>query len=517
MKGLFSLPTFKYAASDIPAGIVVFLVALPLCLGIALASGAPMMSGLIAGIVGGTVIAFFSGSELSVSGPAAGLAVIVLGAIESLGSFDIFLMAVVIAGVLQFILGQIKAGVIGEYVPNSVIRGMLAGIGVVIIVKQIPHLLGWDAEAELDEAVFHVPGIQDMTPWNPIISAFQHIELGPMIIGVVCLVFLFAWDTPIRKRLAWTKLIPGPLIAVLLGTALNQVFVFAAPELAIASGASHLVNIPTDTSIAGMMTTPDVNGLTRADVWLSAITIALVASVETLLSVEATDKLDPQKRIADTNRELRAQGIGNTISGLIGGLPITAVIVRSSTNVYAGGKTRLSAIVHGILLLVCVILIPGILNMIPLAALAAVLISVGYKLTSLSVIRESWEHGIDQFLPFGVTVLAIVFTDLLTGIGIGLLTSLFWVIRTNHHSSVTVVNEGNWWMLRFNKDASFVNKSELKKALRELPDNAKLIINGTKANIIDHDIYDTLGEFAQGAQYRNITIEYRDVFGKRKL
>jgi len=476
-----------------------------------------MMSGLIAGIIGGTVIAFFSGSELSVSGPAAGLAVIVLGAIESLGSFEIFLVAVVLAGILQFILGVIKAGIIGEYVPNSVIRGMLAGIGVVIIVKQIPHLLGWDADAELDEAVFHFPGIEDMTPWAPIVGAFQHVELGPMIIGLSCLAFLFLWDTPLRKRIEWTKLLPGPLIAVVLGVVLNQLFVFGAPELAIAGGTSHLVNIPTDTSLMGMVTTPDLAGLSRTDVWIAAVTIALVASVETLLSVEATDKLDPQKRLADTNKELRAQGIGNTLSGLIGGLPITAVIVRSSTNVYAGGKTRLSAIVHGVLLVVCVILIPDILNLIPLAALAAVLISVGYKLTSLSVIRESWEHGIDQFLPFGVTILAIVFTDLLTGIGIGLLTSLFWVIRTNHHSSFSVVNEGDWWMIRFNKDASFVNKSELKKALRELPDNVKLIINGTRANIIDHDIYDTLGEFAQGAEFRNITIEYRDVFGKRKL
>ena len=361
------------------------------------------MSGLLAGIVGGTVIAFFSGSELSVSGPAAGLAVIVLGAIESLGSFDVFLVAVVLAGVLQIILGQIKAGIIGEYVPNSVIRGMLAGIGVVIIVKQIPHLLGWDAEAELDEAVFHIPGLEDMTPWDPIISAFQHIEMGPMVIGLSCLIFLFAWDTPVRKRLAWTKLVPGPLAAVILGTVLNQIFAMTAPALAIASGTSHLVNIPTDASIVGIMTAPDFTGLTRIDVWIAAVTIALVASVETLLSVEATDKLDPQKRISDTNRELRAQGIGNTISGLIGGLPITAVIVRSSTNVYAGGKTRLSAIIHGFLLVTCVMLIPGILNMIPLAALAAVLISVGYKLTSVSVIRESWEHGVDQFLPFTVT------------------------------------------------------------------------------------------------------------------
>jgi len=517
MERIFTLPSIKDAASDIPAGVVVFLVALPLCLGIALASGAPLMSGLIAGIIGGTVVAVFSGSELSVSGPAAGLAVIVLGAIQSLGSFPLFLTAVVIAGVFQLFLGVIRAGVLGEYVPNSVIRGMLAGIGVVIIVKQLPHLVGWDQGADLDEAVIQNPTMMHDTPWESILASSQHIEMGPMIIGLTCLVFLFLWDTSFRKRLSWTKLIPGPLVAVILGTILNQVFLVLQPLWAIASGSSHLVSIPTGLSLVGMLTFPDPGGLGNVNVWITAITIAVVASVETLLSVEAADKLDPQKRISDTNRELTAQGIGNTLSGLIGGLPITAVIVRSSTNVYAGGKTRLSAIVHGILLLVCVLAIPGILNMIPLAALAAVLISVGYKLTSVTVIRESWEHGVDQFLPFGVTVLAVVFTDLLTGIGIGLLTSIFWVIRANHHSSVTVVSDGSYWMVRFNKDISFVNKSELKRGLRRIPDNTKVIINGTKANIIDHDIYDTLGEFAQAAEYRNIQIEYRDVFGKRKL
>ena len=515
MNRFLTLPSFKNASSDIPAGIVVFLVALPLCLGIALASGAPLMSGLISGIIGGTVLAFFSGSELSVSGPAAGLAVIVLGAIESLGSFEVFLAAVVIAGGMQIVLGSIRAGVIGEYVPNSVIRGMLAGIGVVIIVKQIPHLLGWDVGADLDEGLLQSP-LMHATPWDPIIAAFQHVEVGPMFIGLVCLILLIVWDMPFRKKISWTKLLPGPLAAVVLGTVMNQLFMVIAPGLAIGIGTSHMVNIPTDTDLVAMATLPDWNAFGRVDVWIAAITIAIVASIETLLSVEATDKLDPQKRIADTNKELRAQGIGNALSGLVGGLPITAVIVRSSTNVYAGGKTRLSAIVHGILLLVCVLAIPNVLNMIPLAALAAVLIFVGYKLTSFTVIRSSWGHGIDQFLPFAVTVLAVVFTDLLTGIGIGLLASVFWVMKSNHSSAMSTVHEGNLWLIRFNKDISFVNKSELKRCLRSIPDGANVLINGTNATIIDHDIYDTLSEFEEASKFRDISLEFQNVLGKRR-
>lgn len=476
------------------------------------------MSGLIAGIIGGIVVSFFSGSEMSVSGPAAGLAVIVLTAIESLGAFDIFLAAVVVAGGIQIFFGFIKAGVFGEYVPNSVIKGMLAGIGVVIIMKQIPHLVGWDVEAELDEAVFEIHNFLDSTPWDPIVAAMAHIELGPTIIGLVCLAFLIFWDLPIRKKISWTRLIPGPLVAVVLGTVMNQVMHFLTPGIALVQGeGNHLVSIPTDVTLNSMMTFPNFAAFSTVAVWVTGATIAVVASIETLLSVEAVDKIDPEKRISDTNRELRAQGIGNALSGLLGGLPITAVIVRSSTNVFAGGKTRLSAIVHGVLLLICVLLIEDVLNMIPLAALAAVLISVGYKLASVTVIRESWKQGVDQFLPFAVTIVAIVMTDLLTGIGVGLLTSIFYVIRANHHASLTLVQDDDTWMIRFNKDVTFVNKAELKKQLRKIPDNTKVVINGRKAQLIDHDIYETLGEFAEAATYRNIYVEYHNVFGKRKL
>lgn len=519
MDRFFTLPTFKHFSRDFPAGIVVFLVALPLCLGIALASGAPLMSGLIAGIIGGIVISFFSGSEMSVSGPAAGLAVIVLTAIENLGQFEIFLAAVVLAGVIQFGFGIAKGGIFGEYVPNSVIKGMLAGIGVVIIKKQIGHLVGWDVDVEAVEEAVQLPHLVESTPWDPIVAAFTHIELGPMVIGLSCLAFLIFWETPFRKNLSWTKLAPGPLLAVVLGMVINQILLVIAPEMALTQsvGDHHLVSIPEDVTVESMFTFPDFSAIGSSEVIIAAVTIAVIASIETLLSVEAVDKLDPEKRISDTNRELRAQGIGNTLSGLIGGLPITAVIVRSSTNVYAGGRTRLSSIIHGVLLLVCVLFVEDLLRMIPLAALAAVLVSVGYKLTSVEVIKGMWKQGLQQFLPFIITIVAIERTDLLTGIGIGLLTSIFFVMRANHHASITLVHDDDSWMIRFNKDVTFVNKAELKKQLRKIPDDTKVVINGRKAQLIDHDIYETLGEFAEGATYRNIHVEYHNVFGKQKF
>jgi MFS superfamily sulfate permease-like transporter len=473
------------------------------------------MSGLIAGIVGGIVISFFSGSELSVSGPAAGLAVIVLNAITSLGAFDIFLLAVVLGGLIQLLLGILRAGIIGEYVPNSVIRGMLAGIGVVIIVKQLPHLLGWDSGADLAESLMQVPIIYG-TPLDPLFEIPGHMVVGPMIIGLFSLAFLILWDLPFRKNINALKLVPGPLVVVLLGTLLNEIFLAGGSPLALTAASGHLVSVPISSTVEGLLQYPNFSAISNPKVWVTAVTLAIVASIETLLSVEAVDKLDPEKRISDTSKELRAQGIGNTVSGLIGGLPITAVIVRSSTNVYAGGRTRLSAIVHGVLLLVFVLLFPDLLNRIPLATLAAILIAVGYKLTSLKVIRESWQHGVDQFIPFTITVLAIVFTDLLTGIGIGLLSSIYFVIRANHHAAITVINEGTHRIIRFNKDASFVNKAELKKNLRNVPDNCSVTIDASNATLIDHDIYDLIGEFSEAATYRGIEVDYLDFFGKRR-
>lgn len=513
MANLTFIPNFRSASTDIPAGIVVFLVALPLCLGIALASGAPPMSGLIAGVIGGVVVSLLSGSEISVSGPAAGLASIVAAAITSLGSFEIFLVCVVIAGIIQIILGILRAGFIGDFVPNSVIRGMLAGIGVVIIFKQLPHLVGWDMDFLSDEAAIQ-PAIHE--PLKPIMVALQGVSEGAVIIGIISLILLYVWDRPILKKKKWTVLIPGPLVAVIVGIVLNELYSMFVPSLALNQDAHHLVTIPSGIDFTSLVSFPNLSVLFRADVWLTGLTIAVVASFETLLSIEAADRLDPQKRISDTNRELIAQGVGNTVSGMVGGLPITSVIVRTSTNVYAGGRTRLSSVVHGALLLASVLFIPFLLNKIPLACLAAILISVGYKLTSLNIIRESYERGLDQFIPFGATIAGVVFTDLLMGIGIGLLASVVWVIRANLHASVTVVHEDHVYLVRFNKDMTFIHKSELRRKLRHIPDNSFVLFDGAKSAIIDHDIYDILGEFAQASVYRNITVEYQNIFAKRR-
>jgi MFS superfamily sulfate permease-like transporter len=511
MKFAITPPNFGSAGRDIPAGIVVFLVALPLCLGIALASGAPLMSGIMAGIVGGTIVAMFSGSELSVSGPAAGLAVVVLHAIQSLGSFEVFLCAVVIAGLLQILLGIVRAGVIGDFVPASVIRGMLAAIGVMIILKQIPHAVGWDIEGEMDEEIiqpFHHSPIEHLG------NIFDNITVGAMIISASCLALLLLWDSSFMKKRSWTKLIPGPLLAVILGMVMNEIFTMSGSPLMLTHESGHLVQLPVGASLSSMIVLPNFSQIFSPDVLMVAITIALIGSVESLLSIEAADQLDPEKRISNTNRELVAQGIGNTVSGLLGGLPITSVIVRSSTNVYAGGRTRLATFTHGFMLLVCVLAIPMLLNHIPLAALAAILISVGYKLTSVKVIREMWQHGWQQFVLFAVTLVAIVATDLLIGIGIGLAIGVTYIIRTNMIKSVVLVHDGAHYLVRFNKDMSFVNKSELKQHLRSIPDRSEVIIDGTKIQFIDHDIYELIGEFASGAPYRDITVEYRHVFGK---
>ncbi len=512
---LISWPSLAHARQDIPAGIVVFLVALPLCLGIALASGAPLFAGIVAGVIGGTVTALFSGSELSVSGPAAGLAVIVLGAIEDLGSFEVFAMAVVLSGLLQLGFAQLRAGVLGDYIPNSVIKGMLAAIGVVIILKQIPHALGHDRDFEGDES-FLQPDRENT--FTELLATVNDFSPGAIIISVVALALLVLWETPFMKRRSWTGIIPAPLLCVVFGVIANESFRLWMPAWELIAAKGQLVQLPVSESpmgLAAMVAMPDFGALLNPAVWGVALTLALVGSIESLLSLEATDKLDPVKRISDPNRELRAQGVGNFVSGLLGGLPITSVIVRSSANVYAGAHSRLSAVVHGLLLLGAVALIPGLLNRVPLAALAAVLLSVGYKLASLKILRDMWSRGWTQFLPFAVTLVAIVLTDLLQGIAIGMLVGVFFVMRSNHHAATTLVHEGDDWLLRFNKDVSFVNKSEVKRRLRSIPDGSRFIVDGTKALYVDADIYETLREFETAAGFRSISVEYHQVFGKQ--
>lgn len=517
MKHLITIPSLKHASRDVPAGLVVFLVALPLCLGIALASGAPLFSGVIAGVVGGVVITLFSGSELSVSGPAAGLATIVAGAIISLGSFPVFLTAVVIAGVLQLGIAALRAGSLGNFIPHSVIKGMLAAIGITIILKQIPHAVGYDRGFTDDEVI--LGGNLWLDIFLDPIRAFdlEVIQPGAVIITIVSMLILLLWERPFIKRHTWSNWIPGALIAVVLGAILNEVFMGVYPNLALTAEKDHVVELPVASSIAayfGQFTFPDFSALFRFDVWSIALTIAIVASIESVLSVEAVDKMDPQRRISDVNRELFGQGFGNIVSGLIGGIPVTSVIVRSSANVYAGGQTRTSSFVHGILLMTCVLAIPVFLNKIPFACLAAVLFMVGYKLSSWKLIKSVWREGATQFLPFMVTCVVVVATDILVGVGIGLLISMYFVLRSYNREAMTLVSEGDNWLLRFNKDMSFVNKSKLKNLLRSIPDNSFVIIDGMKALYIDHDVYETIHDFEQSAPHRGLRIEYHHYFGK---
>ena len=500
---------------DAPAGLVVFLVALPLCLGIALASGAPLFSGIIAGIIGGLIVALLSGSSVSVSGPAAGLAVIVATAIQSLGSFQAFLLAVLLAGVLQLGFGLLRAGRLANYVPNAVIKGMLAAIGVVIILKQIPHALGRDTGYEGDFDFFRSAD-GTSTTLSDVTDAIVSANGEAIVITLVSLAILLAWETPWVKARKSLAVVPGALIVVAVGILLNELFRTFSPDFFLRAEDGHLVTLPAGgpTELLAQLSGPDWSRWTDRRIYSTGLTLAIVASIESLLSLEASDKLDPQRRISDPDRELLAQGVGNIASGLLGGLPVTAVIVRSSANVYAGARSRWSAFIHGVLLLVCVVAIPGLLNRIPLASLAAVLLMVGYKLTKPAVYRDSWKAGLDQFIPFIVTVLAIIFTDLLIGVLVGIVFGVFFVIRTNHHAAFTLVHQDSMYLLRFNKDASFVNKSELKTKLASLPAQSSLIVDGTKAIFIDSDLYDVLADFTEGAKHKQITIEFKQFHNK---
>ena len=497
----------KNIGSDLPASIVVFLVALPLCLGIALASNAPLFSGLIAGIIGGIVIGSLSGSQLSVSGPAAGLTAIVSVAILKLPAFDAFLLSVLICGALQIVLGFVKAGVIGDYVPNCVIKGMLAAIGLILILKQFPHLVGYDSNFEGDESFKQS---NDENTFSAIIHAFRFITPVAVLIGAIGLLFQIAWEKFTAKKKGFVKLIPAPLIVVLTGILINEFFKNNGAEYGI--DPKHMVSFPVAESPAGFLsffTFPDFTSFVNKDVWITGITLALVASLETLLSIEAVDDLDPYQRVTNKERELKAQGVGNMISGLIGGLPITSVIVRSSANVNAGAKTKMSTVYHGILLLVCVALIPGILNLVPKASLAAILIYTGFKLAKPSLFRTYYKKGWDQFLPFVITIGAILLTDLLVGILIGIGVGVFFVVRSNFKTSVFIVHDHNKYLFRLRKDVSFLNKPALKNKLEEVPEDSSVLIDATRADFIDKDIIEVIEDFMIHAPLKNIRVELK--------
>lgn len=500
---------FKHLKNDLPASIVVFFVALPLCLGIALASGAPLFSGLIAGIIGGIVVGFLSGSKIGVSGPAAGLAAIVLVAITSLGGYENFLVAVVLGGVIQLLFGVLRLGIIGYYFPSSVIKGMLTGIGIIIILKQIPHFFGYDADPEGDFAFFQIDG---ENTFSEILNMVNNIQPGSALIGIAALAILLLWSNVLSKKGEFFEVVQGPLVAVVVGI-IFYVLTKSHDTLGIEN--THLVSVPVPDgfdSFIGQFSFPNFAAISNPEIWVVAFTIALVASLETLLCVEATDKLDPDKNVTPTNRELLAQGTGNIISGMIGGLPITQVIVRSSANIQSGGRTKASAIIHGFFLLISVILIPTILNMIPLSVLAAILLVVGYKLAKPSTFKAMYDGGWEQFVPFIVTIVGIVFTDLLKGIGLGLAVGIFIVLFRSYKNSHFLHKEGEdvddgKIKMTLAEEVTFFNKGAILKQLDALPENTFLELDVRDTRYLDNDIIEILDDFAYKAKEKNINIK----------
>lgn len=502
---------------DIPASLVVFLVALPLCLGVGLAStsipginGLPnVFSGIIAGVVGGIVVGFFSGSKIGVSGPAAGLITIVIAAISTLGSFEGFLVAVIIAGIIQIIAGFFGLGVLANYFPSSVIKGMLAAIGITLILKEIPHALGYDEDFFGDQAFMQSDG---HNTFSEILNAFGALQPGSIIISIVSIAILILFERPFIKKFALFKILPGALFVVVIGIALNGLFSILNPDLAVTG--KHLVQLPIPQSmkeIVSIFTFPDFSILTNFNVYVIAGTIALVGSLETLLSVEATDKLDPDKHHTPTNRELKAQGIGNIISGFLGGLPITQVIVRSSANVNAGGRSNKSTMIHGSLLFVSVLLIPTVLNLIPLATLAAILIMVGYKLSKIQLYKQQYKLGLEQFLPFIFTIVGVLFTDLLKGIAIGMVFSIFYILRKNYRNNYSLTvkesEETKEIKILLSEEVTFLNKGSILDSIDQIPENSRVIIDGSRCKAIDYDVLEIIEEFKQfGSLEKNIEL-----------
>ena len=484
------IQTFK---KDFSASVVVFLVALPLCLGVALASGAPAFSGIVSGVIGGIVVGFLSQSQTSVSGPAAGLAAVVLAAIVSLGSFDLFLTAVMIAGCIQVLLSWIKAGFIADFVPSNVIKGLLAAIGIILMLKQLPHAVGFDKDPEGDFGFLQSDGANT---FSELFNIGRYCKPGALIISTLSLLVLIFWQ---KTALSKIKFLPAPLLVVLLGVGLNYVFEQWLPSCAIES--SHLVNLPSfDTEhFSSYVHFPSLAHLYHPQVWLSGLTIAVIASLETLLNIEAVDKIDPLKRIAPPNRELLAQGIGNVFAGLLGGIPITSVIVRSSVNISSGNQTKLATILHGVFLLLSVLLLSPVLRLIPLASLAAILLYTGYKLANIGLFKEMYRKGWQQFIPFVVTIVAIIFTDLLIGILVGLAVGIVFLMRSNYQNPFvredSKLHIGDVVKLVLPNQVSFLNKATIKETLWSVPEQSKLVIDASHSDYIDADILELIEDF----------------------
>lgn len=485
-----------YFQGDLSASLVVFLVAIPLCLGIALASGVPLMSGIIAGICGGIIVGTFGGSPLGVSGPAAGLVAVVLAGIAAVGDFQAFLLVTLLAGVIQLLFAVLRAGIVAYYIPNSVIKGMLAAIGVIIIMKEIPYALGATAAS-----AGKPPVIADI---------FDGVNIGVIIITAVCLGIVILWNLKGLKSRKFFRILPAPLAVVIAGVGLEILFDSAFPALAI--GAENLVHIELTDNPTDLLIFPDFSAITDSNVWIYAIILAAVASIEALLCAEATDKLDPEKRITPMNKELLGQGLGNIVAGLIGGLPVTQVIVRSSANIQSGGRTRLSAVMHGAMILVSILLFPSLLNMIPLAALAVILLMVGWKLTKPSIYLQMFRNSWGQFIPFLVTVIAILLTDLLIGIGIGFGVAVFFILRNNYKIPFTYNYEEKdgkvHVRMTLSEIVSFLNKGQILSTLQTIPEGTVVEIDARKARVVDQDVVEVLKDFIENAKHRDIEIVF---------
>jgi MFS superfamily sulfate permease-like transporter len=498
--------------TDALAGVVVFLVALPLCLGIALATGAPPFSGVIAGAVGGLVVSLASGSQLSVSGPANGVTIVAAAAIATFG-YRGLLLSLVIAGAIQIALGFMRAGAISAYFPSSVIRGMLAGIGIMLMMKQLPHAIGYDKPAEDDLSFLEESGRAEL---SAIEEALNWISPGAILLSTTCLLILVLWDTRWVKSHRFLSLIPAPLIVVAYGVLFNVMTSKYLSYLSILP--EHLVNLPSFDSFEHLKSEivfPDFSLITNPQIYSTALTLALIASLESLLSLEAADKLDPLKRVAPTDRELKAQGAGNLLSGLFGGLPISAVIVRTSVNINAGGKTKLASFLHGVFIVVSVIFFVEYLNLIPLACLASILIFTGFKLTNPSVYAELYSQGKDQFLPFAITISAMLLLDSLKGIATGAAVGLIFVLKNNYHQAFSLTQNGDYFLLKLKKDVSFLHKAPLRQLLARIPENSSLFIDGSHASFIDRDIMETINDFVSAGSDNNIKVELKNVRHRR--
>lgn len=508
--------TFKSALTDLSAGLVVYLVSLPLSLGIALSSDAPLISGIISGIIAGLFVSWLSGSSLSVSGPAAGLVTIVSVGISATGSFSVFLSSVFVCGLLQLMGGILRLSTLAHYIPNSVIKGVLTSIGIIIIFKQIPHSLGLDQDFVSD---LNFDGIRtgnfSALGMN---NGFADIHIGAILMTITCFFFLWLAKTQRFTSLKISIILPGPLLAALAGIGINYIFINYFPTLALTTKNGHLVKIPEFANwreITSQMHIMQFSKLLNHNVLQLGLTLAIVASLETLLSIEATDKLDPLRRTSSVNRELVAQGCGNIMASLLGGLPMTSVIVTSSANIYAGGKSRLSCFTHGILLLLSILVLPSFLNQIPLAALAAILINVGYHLASIKIFKKIYSLGWDQFTPFIATVAGIAAMDILSGTILGWIVGIFILAWKASKDNFTLVKTGNNYYLQFHSDAYFLSKANLKEALRQIPKNSSITIDTTQSKEISLDIIEVINDFNIEASYRNIHVDLSKFINKQ--